>query len=222
MVRSILLAASVAVFLCAGAATADVLWYQPVNHNLTNITSQIMSDLGVATYAFDDFSTGSATWEITRVTIFGIEVGDLEANQAVKLAFTSEANSSAIGVTFDGMQVGNNLIFDMPGLVELSGDFWLTAWVERPVVPSGQWFWELADQTYGSQFYLHNPDDYWGYGSAPNPGETYPIVGSPADLAFKIEGRVGCETVIPEASSLMLALGALPAVAAVTRYRRSK
>ena len=135
----------------------------------------------------------------------------------MKMAFTSAANASSIGVTFDGVQVGEDLIFDMPGAVTLSGDFWLTAWVERG---GSQWFWDASLLVTGSQFYVHNPDNHFSQGTDPIPAQSVPGIGQPADLAFKIEGQPGCDTVIPEASSLMLALGALPAIAAAARFRR--
>lgn len=216
--KLVCLMGAAALMICAAAASADVLWYQPTTLDIPSVSSQAFTDLGVNTRAFDDFTTGAASWLVTRVTVYGVDCGSAQYNTGVKMAFTAAADVSSIGVTFDGVQVGEDLVFDMPA-VALAGDFWLTAWVERPSSGS-QWFWDTSLPVTGSQFYWHNPDGFFGVGTGPVPGQNVPGINQPADLAFKIEGRLGCDTVIPEAPSLMLALSALPAIAASVRLRR--
>lgn len=210
-----------ALLVLGTAVSADVLWYQPVTQLIPAASSQAFPDLNVNTRAFDDFTTGGLSWIVTRVTVYGSEMATAPSNEAVKMAFTTAPDAYAIGITFDGVQVGQDLIFDMPGPVILSGDFWLTAWVERPST-GYQWFWHISGPVTGSQFYWHNPDNYFGLGADPIPGENLLGLKDPVDLAFKIEGRLGCETVIPEAPSLLLALSALPAVVAAARLRGSR
>ena len=88
------------------------------------------------------------------------------------------------------------------------GTYWITAWVDRPELPTGgQWFWDTtnAGAPIGSEFYIQNP------GGGLIPGASSAVPGStvlgipPSDLAFTIYGQA-----VPEPSSLVLfAIGGL-------------
>ncbi len=84
------------------------------------------------------------------------------------------------------------------------GTYWLTASVDRPLVPGGQWFWlRTAATQNGLEHRFHNPGGGFGFGTDPIPGSM--VFGDAGDLSFRIEGAI-----VPEPTAfagLMLGVG---------------
>jgi MYXO-CTERM domain-containing protein len=160
-----------------------------------------------STLGFDDFTLSNA-YNLTSLTVYGVELGLPSANVNVVYAIVDIASSSpntiyAIGT---GTQVGQNLEFDLTGVTLGAGTYWLTAWVERPFGTGGQWFWAQSDTTNGSEAFFHNPGGGFGLGTNPFPGSVL-TGGIPTDLAFTLSGDV-----VPAPSALaLLGLGGLVA-----------
>lgn len=214
MLKYLLVIALLALVLPAQAA---VLWDQPSYAGADGVASQEFSDdTSYSCRAFDDFTAGPGGWTVQKVTVYGIEWG---YGGTPKLAFTSSADCSAIGTTYAGAEVGEDLVFDLgAGVYVAPGNSWITSWVERSSTAS-QWFWDYITTVNGSQAYWHNPGGGFGLGTTPIPVQN--VVGPPArDLAFKIEGRLGCEPQVPEAGALVLAISGIPAMAVFIRRRK--
>lgn len=168
-----------------------------------------------STQEFDDFTVPSPGWIVERVTVFGVEYGNPGMNAAVYLRFQNNYGVEAWS-GYTGTQVGNDLVFTFRkgDLVLQPGTYWITAWVKRNFGGGGgQWFWLRTTPVNGSEHYFHNPGNGFGYGGNPIPGSR--VFGSPADLAFRIEGQV-----IPEPASLIALGSGLVGLIALRRRKR--
>ncbi len=176
----------------AAGIRGDVLYQQTPGSS--QVPSQNFTDSGdFSTYEFDDFLVRDVSWNVTKITIAGVEEGDPTLNTGVKLAITTGADFSLVTTVFDGVEDDTgSLVFDnVNSTLGFGANLWITAWVERPFNPGGQWFWRTANdgQPVGSEEIFHNPGGGFGQGTAPIPGST--VFGTPADLAFTIEGTIG-------------------------------
>jgi hypothetical protein len=195
--RRAIVAAIMAIVAASGFAAGvrgDVLYQQTPGNS--QVSSQTFTDaMDFSTYEFDDFVVGATAWTVSKVTIAGNEEGDPMTNTAVKLAITTAADFTMITTTYDGIedQTGN-LVFDNLNIaLDPGATVWITAWVERSSTPGllNQWFWSTADDgnPIGSEEIFHNPGGGFGFGTDPIPGSM--VFGTPADLAFTIEGTAG-------------------------------
>ncbi len=176
----------------AAGVRGDVLYQQ--TPGASQVLSQTLTDLpDLSAYEFDDFVVGDTGWTVTKITIAGIEEGDPTVNTAVRLAITTAADFTLLTTTYDGVEDNaGNLVFDNLNLaLDPGATLWITAWVERSFDAGGQWLWSTANdgQPVGSEEILHNPGGGFGSGTDPIPGSL--VFGTPADLAFTIEGTVG-------------------------------
>lgn len=185
---------------------STIIDQQPAGTGIGRI-SQYFSDFpDFATLGFDDFTLSSA-YNLTSLTVYGVENGNSAFNAAVRYAIVDVASNSpntvfAAGV---GVQVGSDLQFDLTGVTLGAGTYWLTAWVDRPFGGGGQWFWAEAGTANGGESIFHNPGGGFGFGTNPTPGSA--IFGAPSDLAFTLSGDV-----VPAPSALaLLGLGGLVA-----------
>jgi hypothetical protein len=187
--------AAVLALVAAGGLAAgvrgDVLYQQKTGNN--QVPAQTFTDAGdFSTYEFDDFVVGSTGWNVTKITIAGVEEGDPTLNTGVKLAITTAADFTTVTTTYDGVEDDSgNLVFDNLNLtLDPGATLWMSAWVERTFSPGGQWFWSTANDgnPVGSEEVFHNPGGGFGAGTAPIAGSM--VFGTAADLAFTIEGTV--------------------------------
>jgi hypothetical protein len=193
--RRDLVAAIIAVVAAGGFAAGvrgDVLYQQMPG--TSQVPSQNFTDsMTFSTYEFDDFVVGANGWTVSKITIAGIEQGDPTTNTGVKLALTMAADFTTVTTTYDGVEDDTgNLVFDNLNIaLDPGATLWITAWVERPFTPGGQWFWSTANDgtPVGSEEIFHNPGGDFGFGTDPIPGSM--VFGTPADLAFTIEGTAG-------------------------------
>jgi hypothetical protein len=206
LITSVHLAAFLGAILVGSAARADILVSQPYDGFSPGAVSQVFPDFPTfSTKSFDDVVVSSPGWIVNSVTIFGQEQGDPTQNLSVKLQFASSANFNDSSTVYTGTEDTNgNLLFTGLNINLSPATYWLSAWVVRPELPTGgQWFWDQTTPVTGSEYIFHNPGGGLGFGTSPMPGST--ISGSPADLAFVIQGQV-----VPEPGSLtLLGLGGL-------------
>lgn len=201
------LSAAIFGFALAAQARADILDDQPYDGTSPGAVSQIFPDNPTfSSKSFDDVVVGGLGWKVDSVTIYGMEQGDPTQNLSVNLQFASSPNFFDTATIYSGTEVTNgNLIFTNLNASLAPGTYWITAWVDRPLLPTGgQWFWDETTPVRGSEYDFHNPGNGFGYGSSAVPGST--ISGTPNDLAFQINGL----KIVPEPTSLaLLAIGAL-------------
>lgn len=193
--------------VAGGASQRSVIIDQPVSPANIGRVSQVFGDFpAFSTIGFDDFTLSSA-YNLTSLTVYGIDNGDSNFNAAVRYAIVDVASNSpnTIFASGVGVQVGSNLQFDLTGVTLGAGTYWLTAWVDRPFTGGGQWFWAEATTSNGSESIFHNPGGGFGFGTNPTAGSA--IFGAPSDLAFTLSGDV-----VPAPSALaLLGLGGLVA-----------
>jgi hypothetical protein len=193
--RHDILAALMAVMAAGGFAAGvrgDVLFQQLPG--ISQVPSQNFTDTPeFSTYEFDDFVVGANGWTVTKITVAGIEQGDPTLNTGVKLAISTGGDANLVTTTYDGVEdATGNLVFDNLNIaLDAGATMWITAWVERPFTPGGQWFWSTADDgsPVGSEEIFDNPGGGFGSGTDPIPGSM--VFTTPADLAFTIEGTAG-------------------------------
>lgn len=195
-----------------GGGIGDVLWDQPWNTEAGSVAQDFPDLPAFSTFEFDDFVVGGPGWLIDTVSIPGVERGDAGSNVDVVLGFFSDHDrSTMVHGPFSGAQVGADLQFTLGNYELPPGNHWISAWVQRPFTPGGQWFWGRNDSVAnGDEEWFHNPGGGFGQGGNPVPGSV--VFGFPADQAFTITGEV-----IPEPATLvLLGMGGL----ALLRRRR--
>lgn len=179
---------------------------QPAGTGIGRVSQAFGDFPAFTTLGFDDFTLSSA-YNLTSLTVYGVENGNGSFNAAVRYAILDVASNSP-GVIYAsgvGVQVGADLQFDLTGVTLGAGTYWLTAWVDRPFTGGGQWFWAEAGTANGSESFFHNPGGGFGFGTNPTAGTA--IFGAPSDLAFTLSGDV-----VPAPSALaLLGLGGLVA-----------
>jgi len=193
----------------AHPANAQVLYKQSYDGVSSAAPSQVLSDIPLLTsYSLDDFTVTGTGWDISKVTAFGKDTGNLNANSAVSLAFTTEPNASAVpdvsAITSTNTYTGaenasHNLVFTQSIPIHLNpGSYFITAFVTRDS-SGGRWLFDETTPVHGQDFYVSNP------GSGVGGGKTsyHPDAGH--DLAFEIEGTPspGVPPAVPEPSSVL-------------------
>jgi hypothetical protein len=194
------------VLICASIGlvtlcSAQDLWHQPWDGATSGRQSQSDTAASAADiYQFDNFVVSAPGWVVRRITIYGAEDTGGPGNDVsyhLRLqAFPSFTNPGFVFYNFtklpgSGAYQSGNLIFDNEFTLA-PGDYWLTAWVERPL-SAGRWLLRGTTPVFGEQHRTHNPGGALGFGTEPVVGST--IYGEPRDLTFRIQD-------VPEASTL--------------------
>jgi hypothetical protein len=223
MTRAVLTLVTLALLLGgAGQANAGIIVNQTPADAGVNIISQVFPNQPASsTFAFDDFVT-TQTFSLASLTVLGTERGDFTQNIAVTVEiWTGLPGVGSRVQAFPGIEDSRGTLnFNLGDYILPAGSYWLTAYVTRPVIPSGmdQWFIDLHRPVSGSQAYLYNPGGGFGSGTSP-----FPISGfaglPPEDLAFTLSGDMA---VVPEPSSLtLLGLGVVSLCCYTWRRRRT-
>lgn len=211
--------------VCPAPAPAGTLFSQPYDGTSPGAPSQMFTDTSpnyssYNTEAFDDFTVPAGPgWIITGATFYGQEQGDPTQNVSVNMQMLSAPGFTTSGISGGSEDASGNLNFTGLSIYLAPGTYWITAWVDRPELTGGQWFWDLTDygNPHGSEFYIQNP----GGGLIPGASSAVPastVLGTqPSDLAFTLYGSA-----VPEPSgAVLLAIGGA-AMAIVGRRSRAR
>jgi hypothetical protein len=198
-------------------ARAEVIVDQPYDGTSGAYVAQSFPDFpDFSTYEFDDFST-SADYYVDTLTVPGVESGDRDENVGVigEIWTGLPDKGGALVMSGSGSEGDDGgLVIDFAGQTLVAGDYWITAYVDRPFAEDndgdgsigGQWFWFSTQPVNGSEEYFYNPGGGFGVGTESIPGSE--LFGVAADMAFTLEGRL-----VPEPSTFaLLALGLLGAI----------
>jgi hypothetical protein len=208
----------------------DVLYTQPYDGVSAAVPSQIFTDSSPDysswnTQAFDDFTVTGKGWLVTGATFYGQDQGDPSQNVSINMQFLSAPGFSTGGIS-GGVEQDGNLVFSNLNIFLAPGTYWITAWVDRPELTGGQWFWDMtnAGQPNGSEFLIQNPGgglllDADGNPLAQNPTPGIQVFGTPpSDLAFTLSGAV-----VPEPSGVvLLTIGSLSLALVACRARQRR
>jgi len=135
----------------------------------------------------DDF-TITEPLAFATLRIFGLEESadgaslNLDVRARILLGPDLEAPTVAV---LHGSQVGEDLVFDLEGLVLGAGTYWLSAQVIRPFIPSQQWLWSVSATVNGAEAVFHNPGGGFDLGTAPFPISV--LEDGMHDMAFRLE-----------------------------------
>lgn len=198
----------------AGFAAADTIVDQPYDGTSGGRVAQDFGDFpSFSSFEFDDFST-SDDYYVTLLTVPGSEAGDRDENTDVVGEIWTDLPDRGGSLVMSGLGTegdDGSLSIDFSAQLLNAGSYWITAYVARDFTSDndsdgasgGQWFWLATTPVNGSQEQFYNPGGGFGAGTSSIDGEI--IFDTPADQAFKLEGRL-----VPEPSALaLLALGAL-------------
>lgn len=152
------------------------------------IASQEFPNLSSYSCACLDDFTLTERIALGSLRIFGLDdtLADPSANLDVRVSFHVGPDlGSAVAATFHGVQVDDDLLFDLGGTFLEAGNYWIAAQVVRPFESGQQWYWQLSDTANGGQAVFHNPGGGFGFGTVPIPVSG---LGSGAhDMAFRLE-----------------------------------
>jgi hypothetical protein len=200
----------------ATARAGNVLYSQPYDGVSPAVPSQIFTDTSPNysswnTRAFDDFTVTGSGWLVTGATFYGQDQGDPTQNVSVNMQFLKAPGFTTTGISGGTEDASGNLSFNGLSTFLSPGTYSITAWINRPELTGGQWFWDMTNvgNPIGSEFYIQNPgggllQDGNGNPLAANPTPGSQVYGTPpADLAFTLFGSA-----VPEPSSIvMLTIG---------------
>jgi hypothetical protein len=191
---------------------SGVLYSQPYDGVSPGVPSQIFTDMSPDysrwnTEAFDDFTVTGNGWLLTGATFYGQEQGDPTQNVSVNMQFLTAPGFTTGGKSGGTEDSNGNLNFSGLNTFLAPGTYWITAWLNRPELTGGQWFWDMTNvgNPMGSEFYIQNPGGGLLQDSLGNPLAANATAGSqvygtpPADLAFTLFGQA-----VPEPSSIVL------------------
>ena len=200
--------AIVALICWPATAQAGILYYQPYDGTSPAAPSQVFPDFpSWATKSFDDVTVTGGGWLVQGVTIYGQDQGDPTQNVSVNMQFLQAPGFTTTGISGGTEDATGNLNFNGLNIFLAPGTYWISAWVNRPELTGGQWFWDMTDvgNPNGSEFSIQNPggsllQDSNGNPLAANPTPGSQVYGTPAaDLAFTLVGQAA-----PEPSSIVL------------------
>lgn len=170
------------------------------------------------TYGFDDFVVSGAPVVVGTVVAYGIELG--VPGGVANMRIVQTPNHTSPGTVYGqllggGSEAAANWTFTGLSITLNPGTYWLEVWANRNFGTSGQWNWANSSANgttgvRGSESYLHNPGNGFGFGSDPFPASQAGFHG-PRDNAFTIT--------VPEPGT-MLAIGT--GLAALLARRRRK
>ncbi len=173
-----------------------VIVSQPYDGTSNGAVAQVFPDMpSITSYEYDDFTT-LIPYNVTALTVPGIEQGRMSFNKAV----TGEILNGLPGKGGQVVMSGSGSE-DSTGTLHINfnsqtlapGSYWITAFVTRPfgfhgIRVGGQWFWDRTTPVNGSEEYFRNPSGGFGFGRKPIPGSV--VFGSPADMAFELDGNL--------------------------------
>ncbi len=171
----------------------EVIIAQPWDGVTGGVGAQVFRDFPDLSHGDVDDVVIITDRDTGMLVVPGIETGDMGANidvvgeiwDGLPGAFGGRlVMSSVSGVeSADG-----TLCIDFGGQFLPAGDYWITAYVVRPLDPGGEWFWRRTNEEFpnGSEHYYWNPGGAWGFGVDPIPGSI--VYGTPADMSFVLHG----------------------------------
>jgi hypothetical protein len=187
--RRTMAAMMAAAALVPGVARASTIVNQPNNAAPGDILSQTFTDMpSFSTHSFDDFSTTQSFTNLA-LNIFGTELGNPAANLSVvgEIWNGLPGTGSLVLTSTSGTESGANLSISFGAQTLSAGNYWISAYVVRPISSGGQWFWNESSPVTGSQAFVYNPGGSFGHGTAPV-GLSPAYQPAPHDLAFTLSG----------------------------------
>ncbi len=206
----------------AASGSAGVIVDQRTN--VTNdgfVISQLFPDRPKAsTKVFDNFNADQ-DYRLGTLVVYGTDIGgNPDFNVEVRASITTTADFFATPVlTVTGVEVGENLVFDFGGATLAAGSYFLTAYVERPFLGGGQWYWLATRVVSPPDVIVHNPGGMLQHGTAPFGSKE--LFNVPFDLQFILNGDpVNVrQDAVPEPATLSFAAIGLASLV-VARFRR--
>lgn len=171
----------------SGVASGGVPFVVDQPPTETVLPSQVFTDWPAYTCSCLDDFTITEPLAFATLRIFGLEQSadgaslNLDVRARILLGPDLEATTVA---AFYGSQVGEDLVFNLEGLVLEAGTYWIAADVVRPFIPNQQWAWRTSGTMNGAEAVFHNPGGGLGGGTSP-----IPISGISGmhDMAFRLE-----------------------------------
>ena len=201
--------------ILAAAASASVVPDVIVDQTASpgvGVASQVFGDLPTYTCAgFDDF-TIAGQYQLNTLTILGQDNGSSSAKiDVIAQVHASPTLDSPSIALVHGVQIGDNLVFDMSAVTLNAGTYWISAQVVRDFSAGGQWYWRSnGGAISGSAAMWQNPGNGFGYGAGTMDCGV-PLGTASTDLAWSLTG-----TAVPGPAGL----GAFALAALASRRRR--
>jgi hypothetical protein len=205
------------------ARAGNVLVTDPYDGTSAGVPSQIFTDTLVNyaswnTEAFADFTVTGSGWLVTGATFYGQDQGNPTQDVSVNMQILSAPGFTTNSMGSGTEDASSNLDFNNLNLFLAPGTYWITAWIDRPELTGGQWFWDMTnDVSPGlAQFEIQDPGAALLNDPTPTPGDAA-YGPSPLGLAFTLYGSA-----VPEPSgAVLLAIGAA-GLAIVARRSRAR
>jgi hypothetical protein len=167
---------------------------------------------------FDD-STTTMGYYIDTLTVYGTGGDYSKTTEAVGQIWNllpGTAGAMVVMSSVAGVEdATHTLTIDFGNQFLAAGNYWITAWVDRPFGNGGGDYYANARlPVAGSELYFYNPGN--GYGHGTNPVPFSGTVGEQRDLEFTLEGNP-----IPEpATMLLLATGLVGLVGFRKKFKK--